>query len=148
MYRNTGAAIKVLATILAVLMMIGCVGIGLYYIIEFEEYEVGLPIMIGGCIVSWLSCLMMAAFGELVNNTHKILKLLKAMPQEKPVVVVPQTMPEYSAPAKKEEPVYASSVKFEQGSNEDLNANAAVCPTCGTPRKGSSAFCAFCGTKF
>ena len=148
MYRNTGAAIKVLATILAVLMMIGCVGIGLYYIIEFEEYEVGLPIMIGGCIVSWLSCLMMAAFGELVNNTHKILKLLKAMPQEKPVVVVPQPMPEYIAPAKKEEPVYASSVKFEQASGEDLNANANTCPTCGTPRKGSSAFCAFCGTKF
>lgn len=156
MYHNSGAVIKVLATILAVLMMIGCVGIGLYYIIEFEEIEIGLPIMIGGSLISWLLCLMMAAFGELVNNTHKILKLLKAMPQEKPVVVMTQPAPEYapaarveySAPAKKAEPAYAAPVKFEQGSNDDLNANAAACPTCGTPRKGTSAFCAFCGTKF
>ena len=148
MYHNSGAIIKVLATILAVLMMIGCVAIGLYYIIEFEEIEVGLPIMIGGSLISWLSCLMMAAFGELVSNTHKILKLLKNMPMEKPMVVMPQHVPEYSAPAKQPEPVYAAPVKFEQGSNDDLNANANTCPTCGTPRKGTSAFCAFCGTKF
>lgn len=148
MYRNTGAAIKVLATILAVLMMIGCVASGVYVIVEAEEVGAGLIIIVVGCFVSWLSCLMMAAFGELVNNTHKILKLLKAMPQEKPVVVMPQPVPEYSAPAKKEESVYAASVKFEQGSSEDLNTNVNTCPTCGTPRKGNSAFCAFCGTKF
>ena len=148
MYRNTGAAIKVLATILAVLMMIACVAGGVYWIVEEEEIGIGLATIIGGCIVSWLSCLMMAAFGELVNNTHKILKLLKAMPQEKPVVVMPQPVPEYIAPVKKEEPVYAPPVKFEQASGEDLNSNANTCPTCGTPRKGNSAFCAFCGTKF
>ena len=156
MYRNTGAVIKVLATILAVLMMIGCVAAGVFLIVEEEEVEMGLAIMIGGCLVSWLSCLMMAAFGELVNNTHKILKLLKAMPLEKAVVVMPQSVPEYapaaraeySAPVKKAESVYAAPAKFEQGSNEDLNANANTCPTCGTPRKGTSAFCAFCGTKF
>ena len=148
MYHNSGAIIKVLATILAVLMMIGCVAIGLYYIIEFEEIEVGLPIMIGGSLISWLSCLMMAAFGELVNNTHKILKLLKTMPQEKPVVVMPQPMPEHSAPAMQPEPVYAAPVKVEQAPGGDVNTNVNTCPTCGTPRKGNSAFCAFCGTKF
>ena len=148
MYHNSGAVIKVLATILAVLMMIGCVAAGVFMIVEEEETEIGLTIIIGGCLVSWLSCLMMAAFGELVNNTHKILKLLKAMPQEKPVIVMPQTVPEYSAPAKRAESVYEAPVKVEQASNEDLNANNNTCPTCGTPRKGNSAFCAFCGTKF
>lgn len=148
MYRNTGAAIKVLATILAVLMMIACVAGGVYWIVEEEEIGIGLATIIGGCIVSWLSCLMMAAFGELVNNTHKILKLLKAMPQEKPVVVMPQPVPEYIAPAKQPEPIYAAPAKVEQAPSEDVAANANTCPTCGTPRKGNSAFCAFCGTKF
>lgn len=187
MYHNTGAVIKVLATILAILMMIGCVAVGLYYIIEFEEIEVGLPIMIGGCFVSWLSCLMMAAFGELVNNTHKILKLLKTMSREMPAAVIPQPVPEYvpaarteySAPAvsypkaeyapapraeyaspvapkaapaarpvKRSEPSFGTSSLFEQPSDNDLGAGAANCPTCGTPRKGDNAFCAFCGTKF
>ena len=148
MYRNTGAAIKVLATILAVLMMIGCVAAGVFLIVEEEEIGMGLGVIVGGCIVSWLSCLMMAAFGELVNNTHKILKLLKAMPREKPVVVMSQPMPEYSAPAKQPEPVYAAPAKVEQAPSEDVAANANTCPTCGTPRKGNSAFCAFCGTKF
>ena len=148
MYHNSGAVIKVLATILAVLMMIGCVGIGLYYIIEFEEIEVGLPIMIGGSLISWLLCLMMAAYGELVNNTHKILKLLKAMPQEKPVIVMPQPVPEYSAPVQKKEASVAAPVQFEQPANIDAAANVNTCPTCGAPRKGNSAFCAFCGTKF
>ena len=153
MYRNSGAAIKVLATILAVLMMIGCVASGVYVIIETEEVVAGLLIIVAGCFVSWLSCLMMAAFGELVNNTHKILKLLKVMSLEKPAPQpVPEYVPaarvEYSAPTKKTETANAASVKFEQGSNDDLNANANTCPTCGTPRKGNSAFCAFCGTKF
>ena len=148
MYRNTGAAIKVLATIMAVLMMICCVAGGVYWIVEEEEIGIGLATIIGGCIVSWLSCLMMAAFGELVNNTHKILKLLKTMPQEKPVVVMPQPMPEHSAPAMQPEPVYAAPVKVERAPGGDVNTNVNTCPTCGTPRKGNSAFCAFCGTKF
>lgn len=153
MYHNTGAAIKVLATILAVLMMIGCVAAGVLLIVEEEEIELGLAIMIGGCLVSWLCGLMMAAFGELVSNTHKILKLLKVMAQEKPVVVMPQPVPEnvpaahseYSAPVQKNE---AAPVLLEQPSNNDINTNLNVCPTCGAPRKGTSAFCAFCGTKF
>ena len=191
MYHNSGAIIKVLATILAVLMMIGCVAIGLYYIIEFEEIEVGLPIMIGGSLISWLACLMMAAFGELVNNTYKILKLLKTMSHEKPVAVMPQPVPEYAPapraeysapvkstvmpqpvpeyapaprveyaapatpkaapaarPVKRSEPSFGASSLFEQPSDNDLGAGTANCPTCGTPRKGDNAFCAFCGTKF
>ena len=148
MYRNTGAAIKVLATILAVLMMIASVASGVYVIVEAEEIVAGLIVIVVGCFASWLSCLMMAAFGELVNNTHKILKLLKTMPQEKPVVVMPQPVPEHSAPAMQPEPVYAAPVKVEQAPGGDVNTNVNTCPTCGTPRKGNSAFCAFCGTKF
>lgn len=148
MYHNSGAVIKVLATILVVLMMIGCVAAGVFMIVEEEEIEIGLTIIIGGCLTSWLLCLMMAAYGELVNNTHKILELLKTMPQEKPVIVMPQPVPEYSAPVQKKEASVAAPVQFEQPANIDAAANVNTCPTCGAPRKGNSAFCAFCGTKF
>lgn len=153
MYHNSGAIVKGLATLVAALMMIACVVGGIFFIVRSEMIWLGLAIIFGGCLVSWLACLMMAAFGELVNNSYKILKILtenknaaqmvQPMPQYIPVV-----RPENTIPVQHNEvpPVAPVAPVAPVVTNTTLSANA--CPNCGSPRKGSSPFCAFCGTKF
>lgn len=147
MYRNSGGKIKGLATFIsAVLMVISVIG-GLIVMFAGDAGVIaGLTIALVGCLSAWLSGLMMAAFGELVENTYYIRQMMEngavsapvaapapvVQPVQQPVYA--ETQPLYSEPA---QPVYAAP---QQPAN--------VCPNCGSPRKGNSPFCGFCGTKF
>lgn len=148
MYHNSGAIVKGLATFVAIVLMIACVAVGVFVIVRAENVPVGILIIVGGCLVSWLSCLMMAAFGELVNNSYKILKILN---ENKYAPQMVQPMPQYVPVVRAEPTVHHSDIPpaapaAEPVSNTTVNANA--CPNCGSPRKGNSPFCAFCGTRF
>lgn len=76
MYHNAGAKVKGLATTIAVLLMGGAVIGGLITMSVSESLLMGLLIIGVGCLAAWLSALMLAAFGELVENTYHIRKLL------------------------------------------------------------------------
>lgn len=149
MYHNSGAKVKGLATFIAVLMMMACIAIGVLIIVRAELIWLGLVVILGGCLVSWLTCLMMAAFGELVQNSYKILKILS---ENKTAAQAVQPAPQYVAvvpnnvPMQHNEVPYVAPVQAEQTANTVVDTT--TCPNCGSPRKGSSAFCAFCGTKF
>lgn len=146
MYRNSGGKIKGLATFLAALVMIGSAIAGL--IVMMEEFFPGLLIMLMGCLGGWLSGLTMAAFGELVENTYYIRQMMEngtvAAPapavQAQPVYA--ETQPLYSEPA---QPAYSAP---QQPVYSAPQQPANICPNCGSPRKGNSPFCGFCGTKF
>ena len=75
MYKNTGKKIKTLATVIAVLLMIIPVIGGIYAL--FENLLLGVAILIVGPFLAWLSGLLLAGFGELVENTHEQLALLR-----------------------------------------------------------------------
>ena len=148
MYHNSGAIVKGLATLVAALMMIACVVGGIFFIVRSEMIWLGLAIIFGGCLVSWLACLMMAAFGELVNNSYKILKILN---ENKYAAQMVQPMPQYVPVVRAEPTVHHSDIPPAAPAAEPVSnttVNAAACPNCGSPRKGNSPFCAFCGTRF
>lgn len=75
MYNNSGAKIKGIASTMAAIGMIGSAVIGM--VLMFEEPVLGILVVIAGCIGAWLSSLLLAGFGELVENSYKILKLLE-----------------------------------------------------------------------
>lgn len=134
MYHNAGAKVKGLATTITVLLMIGAVIGGFVIMGAFESFLAGLFFIAIGCLAAWLSGLMLAAFGELVENTYHIRKM----------------MSEGGAPVRTEtvKTVYADvSVPPVTNTNTNTNTNNATCPNCGSPRKGNSAFCGFCGTR-
>ena len=151
MYHNSGAIVKGLATFIAILLMIVCVAVGVFVIVRAENIPVGILIIVGGCLVSWLSCLMMAAFGELVNNSYKILKILN---ENKAAAKMAQPMPQYVNVARQENPAPVYRTEVSPAAREatapvtNTGVSSDACPNCGSPRKGTSPFCAFCGTRF
>lgn len=164
MYKNSGAKVKGLATTLTTLMMIGCIIAGV--VVMASGYRgsgtiPGLLIIVVGCIVAWLSGLMMAAFGELVENTYHIRKMLEEKsgnvaqaekPAEKPVYADASVTPaEINAVMQRDGVPYGEAVvvaKKEKAAGPKVtNTDTSVCPNCGSPRKGNSTFCGYCGTR-
>jgi|GEM_PF-4963780 len=76
MYKNTGKKIKTLATVIAVLLMIIPVVLGIGSLLQ-ANILLGVAILIIGPFLAWLSGLLLAGFGELVENTHEQLALLR-----------------------------------------------------------------------
>lgn len=155
MYKNAGAKVKGLATTIAIIMMVifGFAGL----ITMFENFFVGLVTILVGCLSAWLIGLMLAAFGELVENTYYIRKQLtegnppvNAAPArpvyaEAPVYAEPVPQPRKETPA--DTTFYAPANNSFVNPNPNPASAPATCPNCGSPRKGNSAFCGFCGTR-
>lgn len=100
MYDNAGSKVKGLAYTITTLLMIVAVLAGMVAMID--SVFGGLLVMVIGCIAAWLSGLTMAAFGELVENTYYIRKMLayKLNVSEKgePLSVTPAYVGENMAP--------------------------------------------------
>ena len=72
MFENIGEKIKIFAIILTVLGVLGSF-IGMIAAwVEGEEFLLGLGILVGGVISSYIFSCFIYAFGELVDNSHKI----------------------------------------------------------------------------
>lgn len=70
LYSNTGKALKTLAIIVSFIVEIACI---IYSIILlFEGEGIFFLILIASPVISYLSALVLYAFGELVENTKKI----------------------------------------------------------------------------
>ena len=132
MYNNAGAKVKTLAKTIAIIMMVfSCLG-GLGTIIA-GSFLGGIVIAAVGCLGAWLSGLTLAAFGELVENSNKIVKTLGAdAPKGRPAASYQQ------APA---------GYQPRPAAPQQRPAAAQVCRSCGAPRKSSSPFCGSCGAK-
>lgn len=174
MYKNAGAKVKGLATFVVVLMMIVCVIAGFGVMVSGRRGSGTLPgllIIVGGCFAAWLSGLMLAAFGELVENSYYIRKMLAegaSVPtgDSNPVVTakpdfsdVSVTHAEINAVMQRDGVAYGEAVViakkekmnggiiFTDVTTGNSNVNNEVCPNCGSPRKNNSTFCGYCGTR-
>lgn len=165
MYKNAGAKVKGLATTITTLLIIVCVLVGMFTM--FNGYRgrgvlPGLLIIVFGSFAAWLSGLMLAAFGELVENTYHIRKLLSeggsvvnAEPVKPAYADVPVTQAEINAVMQRDGVPYADAVMIAKKEKMagtktyqvSSNTGEAVCPNCGSPRKNNSAFCGYCGTR-
>ncbi len=74
MYNNTGKQIKNLVATIASIEVIACVIIGIVVAcIDFDDmWWIGLIIIVGGLLITWISYLFMYAYGELVDKTCSI----------------------------------------------------------------------------
>ncbi|MCL2628575.1 MAG: PDZ domain-containing protein [Oscillospiraceae bacterium] len=79
MYKNAGKKILYLAQILTIIMAVAAFIIGLVMAAASNNFLVFLGIAIGGSFFAWLSNLVLAGFGELIENTHELLKIARVM---------------------------------------------------------------------
>lgn len=170
MYKNSGAKVKGLATFFAVLGMIGSVIMAVVIMASNETEEgiiLGVVVALVGCLFAWLSGLLLAAFGELVQNTYEILQLLKGMKSGKAGPLTPaeagtkvtaeeidNVMKRNNAPyveaviqAKKEKSATVASAPVKEVSAEKTAPAEKVCSRCATRNKPDSVFCFNCGSK-
>lgn len=76
LFNNIGRKIKFLASITA---WVGIVIFAIIGIVFFASYQVvaGIMILLFGTLICWISGFTLYAFGQLVDNSDKIVKLLK-----------------------------------------------------------------------
>ncbi len=73
MYTNIGGKIKTLAKIVCYLGIIGSVIYGIwFYNTYYSVRNMGILIVIGGPLLSWVSSFFMYGFGELIEKTTVI----------------------------------------------------------------------------
>lgn len=89
LFDDAGSKLKKLAAVVFLAGTAVMVAFGIFLIAE-EEFVTGLVVMILGAVISYVSALFLAAFGDLVENTElnwitnrSILEKLEAMEQEK-----------------------------------------------------------------
>lgn len=76
MFNNIGAKIKGIAQFITVVGIIICIIAG-FVIMTIDEdlIIVGLLVMVLGSLIFWLSSFILYAFGQLVDNTDKLVEL-------------------------------------------------------------------------
>ena len=71
MFNNIGGKIKAVAACFTWIGFIASILGGAYIILE-SELLLGLLVMLIGCFASWLSSLTLYGFGQLIENTDKL----------------------------------------------------------------------------
>ena len=71
MFNNPGGKIKDIVSIVCVIMLVLSIIYGIGFLVD-EQIVLGLTILIGGPFVTWLSTIALYAFGQLVENSDKI----------------------------------------------------------------------------
>ena len=78
MFSNIGSKIKNLAQVVTWIGIIACVVWGLVLMVTDEELIfVGLMIALLGSLISWVSSFVLYGFGQLIENTDKLVENLK-----------------------------------------------------------------------
>ncbi len=79
MFDNIGGKIKVLVSVICIIGIIVSVIIGITTISEGDEFIVaGVIIMVVGSLAAWLSSFVLYGFGELIEKTCEIAKIMRA----------------------------------------------------------------------
>ena len=153
MYKNIGKKIKAFAVIVTVILMLASVVGGLILIvqgIDIVDYheETGLSLIlfgiasiIVGCLVAWISSFVLYGYGQLVDNTDKMVKLLEngAMP------IAPA--PVYEAPVAPVVPETPVVPVVPEAPTAAPEAGTCFCINCGNKVSTNVVFCPKCGNK-
>ena len=123
MYNDVGKKIKALMeTLLTIGIVLSVVGGIVVMTISDDLIVVGLLIVIVGSLASWIACIFAYAFGELVDRTCNIEKLLRLSQIEGGLPLEVNAAPQ----AKSEKFIFCKMC----GTKFDLNQGNA-CPNCG-----------------
>lgn len=123
MYNDVGKKIKgLMETLLMIGIVLSVVGGIVVMTISDDLIVVGLLIVIVGSLVSWIACIFAYAFGELVDRTCNIEKLLRLSQIEGGLPLEVNAAPQ----AKSEKFIFCKMC----GTKFDLNQGNA-CPNCG-----------------
>lgn len=167
MYSNIGKKIKVLTVIITIILMLGALGTGAYFIVEGMDYfdyggdyfvYIGIAIAVGGPILAWIMSFVMYGFGQLIDNTDKLVKLGQANSAAcaAPVYVAPAAPVAPVAPVVPVAPVEEPAAPAPEPAKEEKVAEepkaeeapaARFCINCGNKVAPHVAFCPNCGNK-
>ena len=124
MYNDVGKKIKALMkSLLAIGIVLSVVGGIAVMAIDDDLIVVGLLIVIVGSLASWIACIFAYAFGELVDRTCNIEKLLRLSQIEGGLPIEANAEPQTKA----EKFIFCKMC----GTKFDLNQGNA-CPNCGS----------------
>ena len=124
MYNDVGKKIKgLMETLLMIGIVLSVVGGIAVMAIDDDLIVVGLLIVIVGSLASWTACIVAYAFGELVDRTCNIEKLLRLSQIEGGLPLEVNAAPQ----AKSEKFIFCKMC----GTKFDLNQGNA-CPNCGS----------------
>ena len=162
MYKNCGAKVKGLASAVATLGMAGAVMVGLVMALAARDASglfAGILLAAGGSLAAWLGSLLLATFGELVQNSYEILQLMKAggsgMDAAMLVPKVDVTEEEIAFVMSRDGLPYVDAmIRAKQEKFKRLHGEIqkkpirreGECPACGAVSKGAN-FCTKCGAK-
>lgn len=127
MFDNIGRKIKGLAKAITVIGIIFSVFIGL--IVLFDEEGIGLYIIVFGCLSSWIGSMFLYGFGQLIENTDKLVMYCEGG--------IHGTQPN-AAPPKQQDTV-------EQPVRRISSQPDWVCSSCGFHNLGHILSCQSCG---
>lgn len=145
MFENSGEKLKILAKILFVLNVIAFIVLAIVFGWEketvsgwgsygrlYSDYETVFypgrffPFIIGGPLVSYFECLIIYAFGELVDNTEKTNRNLKDFIDWNKTSTV--------------------DAESDRLASKERKSHV-TCPSCGEENPGDQMFCFKCGTR-
>ena len=72
MFDEIYSKIKIISTVFFLLTALASLIFGLYYMFEFDDFWIGLLIIVGGVVSSWLISVFVYAFGELIERVTSI----------------------------------------------------------------------------
>lgn len=75
MFTNVGGKIKTLAVIICSIGIAASV-LADFDLIREEQSGIGFALLFGGSLISWVGCLFLYRFGELIENTAVIAELM------------------------------------------------------------------------
>jgi len=79
MYKNIGGKIKILAQTVAIIEIIVCIIVGFIQIFDVKEVGLGIGILIIGSLIAWISSFVLYGFGQLVENSDKVVNIQEKM---------------------------------------------------------------------
>ena len=138
MYDNIGQKIKGLAKAIFIIEAILFIFIGIALMIAPGGFLVGLLVVVGGFLCSWISSWLLYGFGEIIDllqeNKAKTTALYNAYCQN-------HTTEAYKAVAK-----IQKMVAEETEAKPEKNPTATIkCPSCGFEQKNDRTLCWKCG---
>lgn len=149
MYNNPGKKIKTVAIVLCIAEIIGnlSAAIGVYRLVMnltstfYSDGEAGLAALAAIvvfcvlCVLTWVSYLLVMGFGELVENSTKLVKLVDESSIMSPTALrSAPDLPAKETPSGFTAPTFSSSLKR-------------ICPKCKTENEKDSMFCGVCGQR-
>ncbi len=129
MFDDIGGKIKGLATFICWVGIIGSIFGGLGVMVADEDFVgLGILIILGGCLGSWIWSFFMYGFGQLIQNTDVLVERVKGLKRD--ASKADSLRPNTDAPSAKK-PDTAAKIRFDIESADANDCKVGLCDICG-----------------